>query len=190
MFARPSPGLAVLTCWVFSSRCVRVCRAGGDPLPERPVAGWGGGRQCRPRGAARRGAAGAAPRRRGARRGSPGGAGETPARGCGKTILMARQRPDRPAGALRERGNEIRFRKGRRKVSRERNYHHNGGKNVSRGKGGGRGVLFCWHFLSVFVIWFGGKRVLDMRLIILISPTQPISKVSVLITPPVLPFIL
>lgn len=83
----------------------------------------------------------------GPRRDSPWGAGENPHRGCGKTVLMERQRPDRPGAgglALREQGNEIRCRKGRRKVSRERNYHHNGGKNVSRGEGGGNPILLAF----------------------------------------------
>lgn len=149
IFALPSPGLAILTCWVLSSRCVCVCGAGGVrggiPSPRArwldgvagAGAGGGGSRRGGPQGP-RRGAAGRGAILRG------GGAGETPAGGCGKTILMERQRPDRPAGALRERGNEIRLRKGRRKVSRERNYHHNGGKNVSRGKGGENPILLAF----------------------------------------------
>lgn len=167
---------------------MRACVRGRGPLAEPRRLHGVGGRRGWPRGQRRERQWG--PRRIAAGRGEifRWRVGETPGAGCGQSVLMERQRPERPVGALWERGNEIRFGKGRRKVSRERNYHHNGGKNVSRGREGG--ILFCWHFLSVFVIWFGGKRVLDMREIILISSTQPISKVSVLITPPVLPFIL
>lgn len=165
------------------------CLYAGLGSPRRtPEAAWGRRAPGLAGGAAPGAAVGAAPDRRGARGDFPMEGRGDPRSCCGRSVLMGRQRPERPVGALWERGNEIRFGKGRRKVSRERNYHHNGGKNVSREREGG--ILFCWHFLSVFVIWFGGKRVLDMREIILISSTQPISKVSVLITPPVLPFIL
>lgn len=127
MFARPSSGLAALTCRVFPCRCV-----------------WGGGLGsplAQPR--CLRGLTGA----RGPRRDSPeGGTGGTPARGCRKTILIQKQRPESvrwgPCGWW---GNEIWFGKGWRKVSRERNYHHNGGKNVSREKRGGSysAGIFC-----------------------------------------------
>lgn len=157
-----------------------MCGAGGS-LRSAP-GGWTGWRAPEPAAGAPR-CGGPPVQRRGGER------ERDPARGCGKTMLAERQRPDGPVGALRELGNEIRFRKGRRKVSRERNYHHNGGKNVSRGIGRGESYS-AGIFLSVFVIWFEGKRVFDKQQIILISPTQPISKVSVLITPPVLPLIL
>lgn len=124
-----------------------MCAGLGDPSARRldGVAGAGAG--------------GGGDRAAGGSRGSAeeGGGSETPARDCGKTALEERQRPDGPAGALRELGNEIRFRKGKRKVSRERNYHHNGGKNVSRGIGRGESYS-AGIFLSVFVIWFGGEK--------------------------------
>lgn len=101
MFERPSPGLAVLTCRVFSCRCGCV-RGWGLPLP-----GWGDGQ---------RGRGGRGEAARGARRDSPeGGTGGTPAGGCKKTILIQKQRPDRPVGALREVGERNTVREGKKK---------------------------------------------------------------------------
>lgn len=86
---------------------VRVCAGLGASLAEPPLPGWGDGR---------RGRGGRVQAARGARRDFPeGGTGGTPARGCRKTILMQRQRPDRPAGALREVGERNTVREGKEK---------------------------------------------------------------------------
>lgn len=87
MFARPSPGSAGLTWRVFISLPFPCAGPGPPALPAR-VGGRGRGGS---------GGAGRIPR---------GGTGGTPAGGCRKTILIQKQRPDRPVGALREVGGD------------------------------------------------------------------------------------
>lgn len=94
MFARPSPGSAGLTWRVFISLPFPCAGPGPPALPAR-VGGRG------------RGGSG------GAGRISRGGTGGTPAGGCRKTILIQKQRPDRPVGALREVGGGQKYGSGR-----------------------------------------------------------------------------
>lgn len=101
---------------VFGNVCAPQPWLGSAHLPGvfQPgvcVRGWG-----LPSPAACLGCRGRVQAARGARRDCPeGGTAGTPARGCRKTILIQKQRPDRPVAALREVGERNTVREGKEK---------------------------------------------------------------------------